>query len=364
MDERREAIRWGVVGSCWLAGATLLALALYVEDRWGWTGVVPAILVNAATAIGLAGVLFLLERQFVGAVGRVSQEAANRAAGAVERRLGERAAALETRLDELQEATKQRVQAAEAEQDQVLANLENVSFGTVTRALATANILKALLGGIARVHASDDPRGLKLECAWGREALEDGWEERRWGPPTLSITVVPGHEMDEELARSVVEVEWRPDQSPADVGKELVEAVRRVGLWQGPQTLQWAVAVRNLRRTIEVAVASRRRDGGAWWLKGAVYELVGDEWAITEGGLESPPHDFLLPQSEFPDVDAAMRRPRVQLAELAFRPPRPCEWVSQRDWDYLVGEGAKLFPRRSLHFLGSPSWIPETDVAA
>ncbi len=95
-----------------------------------------------------------------------------------------------------------------------------------------------------------------------------------------------------------------------------------------------------------------------------MYELVGEEWAITEGGLESPPHDFLLPQSEFPDVDAAMRRPRVQLAELAFRPPRPGEWVTQRDWDYLVGEGAKLFPRRSLHFLGSPSWIPETDVAA
>lgn len=339
------SIHWGWVSVCAVAGVTLIVLAFVVESRWGWVGTAPSVLVELGAAVLLAGVLFVLEQRFT----RRARQVTDARIGALEQRVTERTQSLERRLDEIQGATEERVQDRDVASDAVMDALGNkVSFHAVTNAIAEANKLRASARGRWTVEASPDPAGIRLTFSWGYHTRDDSVSK----PPNVPLLEV-GAELDKragEWGTPVVEVVWDAAEPPDAVGARLIDELRRVGRWEGETTLDWGLALSNLQRTLRVAVGSRRRDPGAWHLGGALYELVGSDWAITEAGVESPPHAFLLPQNDFPEQ---MGRPQLD----PFRPARP-KFANATEWGIVIKRASDLFPRSMRSALFDPGWRP------
>jgi hypothetical protein len=124
--ERDERIRWGWVVACLVVGVTLIALAYVVDaPRWDSRGVTPSFLVEVGAAFTLAGVLFLLERKFVGQVIQASTRATREVARQAEQRFQERTDELSARLDDLQDRLVDRVGQTAREQDDKLSALDD-----------------------------------------------------------------------------------------------------------------------------------------------------------------------------------------------------------------------------------------------
>jgi hypothetical protein len=153
-------------------------------------------------------------------------------------------------------------------------------------------------------------------------------------------------------------LEWQPSESSIDFGNRVMRELMRLGWWQGDNNF-WATAIGNLQRTIAVAMASRRRDSGAWVLGGSVIELVGSEWAITEAGLEAPRHGFIVGQRSFPNPIEQLAR-NIQGAKVKeWKPPSKPDWADSEEWAYLISRGKSLFPRRDIAALMIPQrWFP------
>jgi len=355
-----ERVRWHYVIGCFVAGALMLAAAYWTEDRWAWQGVTPSVLVNAGTAFGLAGLLFLLERRFVTVVREASTAAATQVADAVADRLEARTEAIETRLGELDEQTARRVQAQREAQDRTVDALEVVSFDSVTRALETAAGLRALLGDRAEVQASNDRDGLWLVFSWGRKQLDaDYYGEVQYDGPKLMI--------EAHVDTYRVEVEWRAQEAAPEVATRLIHELRGVGVWTGDDMLDWQLALQNLQRTLELAITSRRRDAGAWHLTDQLDRLVDDEWAITNSGVERRGHGMVLARTAFPVPNRALPGSRASDQAKNFAPTAPSD-ADPDLWSYLVREGKKRFPGWGWSHFGSsfaesetPDWIAETD---
>jgi len=348
-----QRVRWGRVAGCFAGGAALTGLALWLEDRWSWQGVFPSLLVNVGTAFGLAGALFLLERTFTRTVIRVSERAIRQAAQQVEEHFQERTDQLTARIDDLQAQVDRRMQRRAHEQDAKITALDdNVSHATVTEALAEANRLAAIDNGKVTVQASTDPDGLGLIFEWGADYQEFhayGGELIHPRPPNpyLHVKARIESDLDQHGKRPIIEVEWQPDDAAADVAEKLITELQTASRWQGHGTLDWSLALRNLKRSLDTAISSRRRDEGAWHLRGPLIELVGDDWAITTAGLESRRHGYVLAAAEFP---TAIDERRNQLAVHDWSPPDPPAWADPGEWSRVIRRCRREFGMRRLSF--------------
>lgn len=335
-------IRWGWITSCFVSGGLLTGAALLVEDRWGWQGVMPSILVNVGTALGLAGVLFILERRFTGTVVRASERVAAQVAQQVGHGLEQRTTELAARLDSLQEQLDQRLRRRAAEQDAAISTFaDDVSFDTLTTMFTEANRSGAVRG-VLTVQAARNPDGLCLTFRWG--FLPQRNQEPR---PQLTIEA----RIESDLAsptRPQIAVEWMPTDSAVDVGHRLIERLRRANRWDGEETLDWALALANLQRAIQTAVLSRRRDDDAWHLRGDLMEAVDDIWFITSAGIECPAHSYFLAQEDFPEREQPFFARLRETDEEApkWEPERP-NWADPDDWARLIRRGRRYFPRAS-----------------
>lgn len=342
-------IRWTVVVLCSVAGAIFWGGAFFTEAEYGWTGAFPDWMLHVGTAIGLAGVLFLLEQRFTRSV----TAATGQLVQAAEHRFESRAQELTTRLDQLDEEFRAGLAARADEQDAVLDDLEaDVSFGTVTAALETANELRALAEGIATVQGSVDPDELAVEFRW----FTTSWPPTREAEfrPQLTVAALVAADFYLRGARPVLQVSWQQGQSASDVGIALAEAIQRGGRWRSSGTLDWQETIRSLIRSLEVAIRSTRRDPGAWHLGGALIELVGDDWALSEAGIEHRHRGLVVSESDFPD--GLFQRGETPSD---WTPDRP-DWVAQLDWDRLIRRAKRRFPRNHGPYRTAPTSIPMT----
>lgn len=344
-----------------------LGVARWEESRGTWKGVTPSIVVNFGTALLLAGVLFLLERRFTSRVVRAGQRAVQEVAEQVEGRLKQRTDELSARVADLQTQVEQRMQARAEEQDRKIGALgDDVSYDTVTTALTEANQLRAIKRGQVTVQAAEDPDGVALIFKWDahRTVYDLGVLLQGYGDRTKAGTCgdepfgLPGRgpcleieariEADFEFSggRPLIEVEWRPDDPPAAVADRLNQQLQREGRWHGPSTLDWTLALHNLQRSLKLAVASRRDGDGAgpWRLHGALHELVGEDWAITEAGIEHRQHnDVILPESDFPQTPNRRSGKPVDTW-----PPACPSYANADEWERLLRRGKRLFPRNPV----------------
>lgn len=219
-----------------------------------------------------------------------------------------------------------------------------------------ANSLRALANGIATVAGSARRDGIYLKFLWGvHESVG------RFGEPgglSLDIEVRIEADMKSPGPRPFIKIVWDSGESAADVGAKLIDRLQRAGRWDGDATLDWPLALRNLQRTLEVAIRSRRRDPGAWHLHGALFELVGNEWAIAEGGIECPSRNYIFRGDDFPDT----RFIRPGEHQPWSQPDAPA-WANEAEWAWLIDRGRGLFPRDSGPYRMQPTWVPWTGTA-
>ena len=354
--DQPDQVRWGWVTGCTVVGLVLLAIALKGQAWWKWQGVAPGIVVNVGTAFLIAAILFFMERRFTARVVRAGRRALAEAAEQIEGRLEQQADALSARIDDLQDQIDRRMQDRAQEQDNKIASLREVaSFDTVTEAMTEANRVGAIVWGGVTVPASSDPDGIALTFKWGfdrNKMLTSG--------PRPRLEIIVSIEADYDLSglRPYIATEWEPSESPAEVADRLIQALQRAGRWHGPGTLDWPLALRNLHRALELAVTSRR-DGDAvssWRLHGALYELIGEDWAITEAGIENRAlGQVVLPESDFP---ATQHKPWGKPAD--EWPPEQPEWSTSEEWGRVLRHGERRLPVDHGPLATSPIWTPWT----
>lgn len=357
-----ERVRWPWVLGCCGAGVLLNGIALWTEARWKWQGVLPSILVNVGTALLLAALLFFLEKQFTRRVISAGRATVEQATRQFEQRLQDRTQALSTRIDELQAQVADRMRERAQQGDEKVAALaEDVSYETVTSAMTEANDLGALHWGRVAVCASSDLDGVALIFKWGMELGDP-----RFGlpvrAPVLEIEARIEADLTAHGGRPVISTVWEPNEPLVDVADRLNKQLQRTGRWHGPETMDWSLAVENLVRSLGLAITSRR-DGssaGPWRLRGALYELVGGDWAITEAGIESRvSNGVVLAEADFPERH--LRRPHEP--EEPWHPAAP-EGLPAEAWERLLRLGKRVHPQRRGPMLAQPTWIPWTSGIA
>jgi len=332
-----------------LLSLCLVGAAFAVEARWGWVGVAPATFLQFGSTVSIGVVLYFLQHRFMREV-RVENRA-------LEGRFEARATELESRLDRLTDATARAVAARHESQDAAVARLdEDVSYESVTAALAEAARLNAVDPALFRVRASTDPGGLRVSLAWVEMASDtDTRSELRvelWSPDPATTAAVSRRWLA-----------WPPDLSAAEVGDSIVLALEREGLPAG-QIFDWGHAMAELQRSLGLAISARRGDAAALRLQGRLVERVDDDWLLTDAGIECPARSFLLGEEEFPGPVY----PKGQLPPLhalsggpdpdnapPFRPDPP-QWVSAEVWDDLLSLGRHIYPIAPRSFMFDSGW--------
>lgn len=317
--------------------------AFITEAVWGWTGIAPATFLQFGSAFFIAAILFFVERRFL--------REARSETRALEQRLEARTSKLESRLDRLTDATAEAVKQRRSMQDANLARLtEDVSFDTVTSALAEARRLDATDPFLFRVKTSVRLDGLRAEFAWVDWESSDGTSQREFEIELAS----PDPETAAVLSRR--RVTWMPDEPAPAVGNAVVLMLEREGLFKGPETFDWGFTIRELQKSLELAIGARRGDVGGVHLQGRLVELVDDDWMLTDAGIECPGRSFLLSQGAFP---ARPKFPPFPLDDgphpTAFDPPAPA-WVSADMWGQLLGLARLIYPIEPRSTLHDPGW--------
>lgn len=344
-------LRWVIASGG--VGAFLVGSAFAMEDFHKWQGVSIETMVNLGSAFLLAAVLFFLQRRFVT---QVSVAVGRAATTAVNSRIDERDREVEARLDQLDQRMVEVLAERSLRQDAAMQALDFPSYETVAEALAEANRLGALANGRVTVQASVTLDELGLEFSWGQNTGDGRFGFR--GEPALTVH---GHVYGDAHAaggRPVIETQWRPAETADVVGLRIREQLENRGRWQGVGTLDWQMALRNLQRSLDIAIRSRRRDTSEGLLQGALFELVGEDWAITDSGIECPERAFLLPETSFPERPGCGRRSGNEEDDYKSWIPEQPVWVESELWELLVRRSKPRFPIRRGPMRTQPQWMP------
>lgn len=274
---------WWVIGATILVG---LALVIFAGNpgwfcRKSWPSVVPSVFVDFGIGLIIAAILVYLEPAFT---------------RRIQKPIIKEVAELQNRVDNLTERTAGLLRTRDEQDDRVLAAVgEAPSFKSLTNALQRANDINALADGIATVQGGTDPPGAGLETTLSIR-VRFLWGSHPAAPqPSLIVQAVcdavpyilahPEFTGDiDSNDRLCFQTTWEPHDEAEEVGARIVEGLRSEGLYRGTVTFEWGNTIAEFERTIGVAVASRR--GGTPWGPMALFELVGDDWAITKAGVE------------------------------------------------------------------------------
>jgi len=327
----------------------LIALALAFEHIYDWSGVSEETFVAIGSAFFLAGVLFFLERRFLRDVGEVARTAAAQ-------EVAEQTSGLRVGLDQLRARMDDDLRRRDVSHDEAVEAMAVPSYQTVANVLAAANRLGAISHGDVTVQASTDPDELGFTFSW-RFDRGDG---RHGFEPHRALVLAPRVYADigSHEPTPYLDTEWHPDETAAEVGTRLIEMLQHRGRWRSAGTLDWAQTLQNLQRALDWAIRSRRRDEGADdLLDGALIELVNDEWAITESGVESPTRRFLLRGDAFPEKRRSSGRIRHQEDE-GWQAPACPEGVDAVTWDRVIKRAKRAFPMYRGLATAVPPWSP------
>jgi hypothetical protein len=255
------------------------------------------------------------------------------AAGAAEARFAQRTSQLETRLDELTAAVRQRNQEDAQNQDSLVEALDYPSYQNVMGVLEEADKLKAVAGSYVgpevTVAASADRDLLSLRFFRYRIVAGD--------PPTFTLEVIAKpHAHARNRPSPPLQLRWKASESAEEFGHRLSQEILTSGLLYNANDFDWTLTIANLKKSLDVALRSRRREPGVWLLDGRLYELLGDDWAVTTAGLEHRPEPtFIVPAAGFLRRHAPGRDRSLEAITQSLRAERP-DWCSADEWEWLI----------------------------
>jgi hypothetical protein len=334
----RTVIRWRVFLPVCLVGVALTALSIVTSVAWNWQGIWPSVFLEFGATILLGALLYIGQRSFIQIVRRetraVLQNVGARA-DELEARLGEQAARIDTLAQEVQNARAAR----HADEDADLAAItDDMTYAAVSGPLRDAERSGAISESF-RVRASGELTGMRLY--FKNLYLMD---RVAGGTPFLSLTpwFLDGPD--------VQSVSWNDGEDVAAVMEKIIARLEQANINASAATFDPELVFRNLRHSLSVAVRSRRGELDRR-LRGPLVELVGDQWAFTDAGLESRTGDTFVPSDIFPATITRFQDPGTR----PFVPPGTPAGVSKDTWQVLMKiaqrtyslHGGSLVPRRS-----------------
>ena len=342
-------VSWGWVLAWTGLGVLLLCAAAILQSRWDWSGVSIDILIHVGGTLLLAPLLPFLERSLTRRVVQanarmVQQETAD---------LRQQVDSLATRIDQLQGIVEQQDAQTVEDQDRVIEALSSeASFMNVASAMTVAKALGALPEGEITIGASAEPR-IDLSFSW-QHHFGDG----RFSEPSGNFLGVRGEVYaDPGGGTPVVQTIWKSSEKPETVIGRINDQLRQRDRWNGPSTIDWAQVFRDLHRGIVLAVGYKRRDATVeWQLHGGLYELHGQEWAITEAGIEyRPDRQIVLAEENFPEGD---ERRGISPSNLGDWAPAPPAGADRDEWQHVLWRGLFHLPVDRGPLRGQPNWYP------
>jgi hypothetical protein len=131
--------------------------------------------------------------------------------------------------------------------------------------------------------------------------------------------------------RSVQSISWSDGEDVTVVMEKVIARLEEANIDASIAAFDPELVFRNLRHSLSVAIRSRRGELERR-LRGPLIELVGDQWAFTDAGLESRTDDTFVPTDVFPATIARFRDPGTR----PFVPPDAPSGVSKDTWQVLM----------------------------
>ncbi len=245
-----------------------------------------------------------------------------------------------TRIGQLQALVDEQDAESVRDQNSIIEALsEAVSPMTVARAMTVANMVGALPEGEITLHASTSPM-IDLTFSW-QHHTGDG----RFSVPSGDFLGVKAHvAADPGGGTPVIETIWLMTEKAEAVIGRINGMLQQRDRWNGPTTINWEQVFRDLHWAIVLSVAYKRRDSTVdWQLHGGLYELHGQDWAITEAGIEyRPGSQVALLEADFPE--RAAYPDRTGSTDLEGWPPAPPTGVNLAEWQHILWRGQWHFP--------------------
>jgi hypothetical protein len=245
-----------------------------------------------------------------------------------------------TPLDQLQALVDARDAANTQDEDLIIAALGNgVSAMSVARAMTVANRIGALPKGEITLHASTDPM-IDLTFSW-QYHIGDG----RFSQPSGNFLGINAHvNADPGGLRPVINTMWSTTEKAENVIGRINEMLQQRSRWSGPKTINWGQVFLDLHQAIVLSVAYKRRDSTVdWHLHGGLYEMHGQDWAITEAGIEyRPDSQVVLSEADFPEYTSHPGRTGPAGPD-RWLPPPPAG-TDPAEWKHVLWRGQWHFP--------------------
>jgi hypothetical protein len=349
-DEETRRISWGWVLVWTGIGVVLLCMAGTLEGLWNWTGVSIDILVHVGATLLLAPLLPFLERSLTRRVVQANRHMVQQETAGLRQQVD----SLATRIDQLQANVEQQEADHAEDQNRVIEGLSHeASFMNVASAMAVANELGALPKGEVTIAASAEPR-IDLTFSWQYHMGDGRFSEPSGNFLGIEAKVYP----DPGGMTPVIRTIWRSGENPETVIARINDQLRERDRWNGTGTINWTQVFRDLHRAVVLAAAYKRRDTTVdWQLHGGLYELHGQDWAITEAGIEyRPDSQVVLAQESFPEGNE--RRQGVSPTNLGDWAPPPPAGADPAQWRHLLWRGLFHLPVWRGPVLRQPSWYP------
>ena len=348
-EQQARRISWRWVLAWTGLGVLLLCAAGILQGLWNWSGVSIDILVHVGGTLLLAPLLPFLERSLTRRVVQANERMVQRETAGLRQQVD----SLATRIDQLQGIVDQQDAETAEDQDRIIEALSNeASFMNVAGAMTVANLLGALPKGEIAVGASAEPR-IDLTFSW-QYHLGDG----RFSEPSGNFLGVRAQvDADPGGMTPAIQTIWKSGEKPETVIGRINDQLRQRDRWNGSGTIDWEQVFRDLQRGIVLAVAYKRRDPTVeWQLHGGLYELHGQDWAITEAGIEyRPGGQVVLPEYDFPGGD---ERRGVSPSNLGDWAPAPPSGADSAEWQHVLGRGLFHLPVHRGPVLRQPDRYP------
>lgn len=332
-------IRWRVFLPVCFVGLALTALSIATSVAWDWKGIWPSVFLEFGATILLGALLYIGQRSFIQVVRRETRTVVQNVgarADALETRLGEQAARIDTLAQEVENARAARHAGEDAE---LAAITDEMTYGAVSSPLRDAERSGAISESF-RVLASTELGGMRLY-------LKNLYSMDRavGGTPFLSLTpwFLDG--------RNVQSVSWNDGEDVSVVMGKIIARLEEANIDASAATFDPELVFRNLRHSLSVAIRSRRGELDRR-LRGPLIELVEDLWAFTNAGLESRTDDVFVPTDVFPATIARFQDPGTT----PFVPPDAPTGVAEDSWRVLMeiaqttylGHGGRLAGRKGF----------------
>lgn len=312
-------IRWHVFLPVCLVGLALTVLSIATSVAWNWQGIWPAVFLTFGSTVLLGALLYIGQRSFLRVVSqeaRVVIQNVDARAAALEQRVDEQAARIGTIAQEVETARAAR----HAEEDAYLAAVtDEMTYAAVSGPLRRAKQSRAI-SEYFRVQASAELTGMRL-------AFKTLVRLDQVHGPIRFLSLAPWSLDD----LSLQSVEWHDGEDVTAVMDKIIARLEAAGHDASSTVFDPELVFKNLRLSLSAALHSRRGELERRF-RGPLIELVGDQWAFTDAGLESRTDDTFVSAEVFPASSARFQDPGTP----PFMPPNTPFGVSTDTWQVLM----------------------------